>query len=1143
VDRGGEHLIALAKNRTGYYNLCKLVSLSWIEGLYYNPRVDKELLEKYHEGLIICSACLGGEIHRKIQAKNLQGAEEAVLWYKNIFGDDYYIEFQLHPQGKQDGNLETYERQKIQNVELLNIARRTGTKIIVSNDVHFVEEKHADAHERLICVGTGKDLDAPDRMHYTKQEWFKTEDEMRTLFPDLPEAFDNTIEIANKVEEYDISSAALMPQFHIPEDFATIEDYRNKITEETLRSEFGTQFDKLGGYEKVLRVKLESDYLASLAYEGAKERYGNHLSDEIRERIEFELNTLKTMGFPGYFLIVYDFINYARSISVDVGPGRGSAAGSVVAYCLRITDLDPIKYDLLFERFLNPDRVSMPDIDIDFDEDGRARVYDYVVQKYGKDRVAHVITFGTMATKMAIKDVARVQKLPLAEADKLVKYVPQKFDDETKKVNVHNCLELVPELKAAYNSDNRAMSDTLKYAAMLEGTVRQTGVHPCAVIIGADDLINYVPLSTANEKGSDEKIVVTQYEGALIEDVGLIKMDFLGLTTLSIVKDALRNIKETKEIDIDISKIPLDDKATYDLFSKGVTTGIFQFESPGMRKYFKELQPTQIGDIIAMNALYRPGPMKYIPQYINRKHGREAVTYPFPEMEKRLKETYGVTVYQEQVMLLSRDIAGFTRGEADNLRKAMGKKLVDKMQSLREKFLQGAQANGFTDIGKLEQIWNDWAEFSKYAFNKSHAAGYSWLAYQTAYLKAHYPSEFMAATLGRAINDTGGISKLMNECKMLKINVLPPDINNSNSNFAVDKEGNIRFGLAAIKGVGSHAAELIVEERLKNGDFTTIFNLVERISLHAVNRKIIEALAGAGALDGLGVVRPSYFIENEKKTTFVDALLRYGTAIQEEKASAQQSLFGGKTNAIKPPTPPAVAEYNQMEFLNKEKDLVGIYLSSHPLDKYKDVIKAFTTTDFTKLQNLDNIKTNTVVVAGRINRLQLMISKAGKEYGKFTMEDYSGLREWVLFGRDYAAYYPKLKEGDYYMLTANVQEKYNPQQSTYASIGLQQQAPQPKEKELRIAKMESLDAVKARGMRRIQLYLPVEKVTEDFVEDLTAAVGAPDEAAQSGLDLHIWLYDSSAQVKVNCRATAQKVVFDDPLFFFLEENELNFKVE
>jgi DNA polymerase-3 subunit alpha len=1137
IDRGGEHLIVLAKNKTGYANLCKIVSLSWLEGHYYHPRVDKELLEKYHEGLIVCSACLGGELHRKLHRKDTEGAEAAARWYKGVFGDDYYIELQLHPPGNGNENTETYEQQRIQNAQLLDIARRTDTKIIVSNDVHFLEQEHADAHDRLICVSTGKDFDAPDRMRYTKQEWFKTEEEMRALFPDLPEAFANTVEIANKVETYNISSEALMPQFPIPAEFGTVESYRDKFAEDALRQEFGERFDKLGGYDKVLRIKLEADYLKHLTMEGASERYGNPIPADIAERIDFELDTMKTMGFPGYFLIVYDFISEARKMGVVVGPGRGSAAGSVVAYCLKITDLDPLQYDLLFERFLNPDRVSMPDIDIDFDDDGRGKVLEYVTNKYGADRVARIITYGTMAARSAIKDVARVQKLTVEEANKLAAYIPFRLNDADVKVTIANCIEHIPDFKKAAESADMRVRDTLRYAQQLEGTVRQTGVHACGIIIGADDLINYVPLATADDKETGNKLVVTQYEGTQMESVGLIKMDFLGLTTLSIIKDALATIKQAHNKVIDIDHIPLDDKKTYELFGKGLTIGIFQFESAGMQKYLKQLQPSRLDDLIAMNALYRPGPMDNIPQYIARKQGAEQVTYEFPEMEKRLKDTYGVTIYQEQVMLLSRDLAGFTRGQSDTLRKAMGKKQKYVLDKLQPDFIKGATDKGF-DKPKLEKIWSDWEAFASYAFNKSHSACYAWIAYQTAYLKAHYPSEFMAAAVGRALSDTSEIKKYMDECRRMHITVLTPDVNESNPTFTVDKASNIRFGLSAIKGVGLHAAEAIIKERSENGAFSTVFNFVERVPTQTLNKRVMEALAGAGAFDSLGVPRPAYFADAGKGATFTDALLKYGAAVQQEKGSTQQSLFGEASGgSLKTPAVPPVNEYSQMEFLNKERDLIGIYLSSHPLDKYKDVIKAFVNRTFSELQDVNSLPNSTVIVAGRVNKIEKLLSKNNKDYCRIKMEDYSGTRDWVLFGKEYEMYYPKLRVDEYYIIAARIQEKAVNNYSPFA-----QSADRPKDKELKIGKIEMLEEVSKRGLHHIAIDLPVDKVTATFVEDLSgfAADGATPKRAKNLLEMKINLFCDG--MRLDCRAAAIKVPFDDALTDFLDENELKYMV-
>ncbi|MDR0541517.1 MAG: DNA polymerase III subunit alpha, partial [Dysgonamonadaceae bacterium] len=849
-DGNGWHLILLAKNKKGYQNLCKLVSTSWVDGFYYHPRIDKDCLEKHSEGLIVASACLGGEIPQKIMAGDIAGAEESILWFKKLFGDDFYLELQRHQTDKEGGDQTVYLRQVEVNKVLLELAQKTQTKVICTNDVHFVEEEHAEAHDRLICLGTGKDLNDTNRLHYTKQEWFKSQEEMNAIFADLPEALSNTAEIADKVEFYTIDADALMPAFPIPESFATEEAYRKQYSEEALREEFNreddSRFDKLGGYDKVIRIKLEADYLRELTLRKAKNRYGDPVPDGVMERLEFELETMKTMGFPGYFLIVQDFIQAARNMNVSVGPGRGSAAGSAVAYCLGITDIDPLKYDLLFERFLNPDRISMPDIDIDFDDDGRAAVLHWVTEKYGKEKVAHIVTYGTMAAKMAIKDVARVQGLPLSESDRLTKLIPDRLSDKNGdpiKINLTNCIEHVKELRDARHSEDRNLSDTLKYAEMLEGTVRQTGIHACGVIIGADDLTNYVPLAIQKDKETDQDVLVTQYEGSVIETVGLIKMDFLGLKTLSIIKEALANIKKSRGIDLDIDHIPIDDKLTYDLYSKGQTVGTFQFESAGMQKYLRDLQPSQFEDLIAMNALYRPGPMAYIPDFIDRKHGKKKIEYDFDEMKPRLKDTYGITVYQEQVMLLSRDLAGFTRGQSDELRKAMGKKLKDKMEALHEKFIKGATKNGFGPTEKLEKIWSDWAEFAKYAFNKSHATCYSWVSYQTAYLKAHYPAEFLAANLTRNRENISEITKFMDECRMMGIKVLGPDINESDLNFTVNKAGNIRFGLGGIKGVGSTAVEAIIREREENGPFKGIFDFAERVNLTACNKKNIESLS------------------------------------------------------------------------------------------------------------------------------------------------------------------------------------------------------------------------------------------------------------------------------------------------------------
>jgi DNA polymerase III subunit alpha len=1086
-DRSGYHLVLLAKNKVGYHNLCKLVSTSWIEGMYYRPRIDHEILEKYSEGLIASSACLGGEIHKNVEKGNLVEAEKAIMWYKRVFGDDFYIELQRHRTDKPNADYSTYEKQMRQNEELIKLARKTNTKIVATNDVHFVEEEHGEAHERLICLSTGKDLDDPNRMRYTKQEWLKTPEQMGLIFADIPEALENTVEIAEKIEFFDIDSNAMMPVFPIPESFATEEHYRSKFTEEMLRKEFGDGFDRLGGYEKAVRVKLEADYLGELTLIGAKQRYGENIEPETMERIDFELDVMKTMGFPGYFLIVQDFINAARGMGVSVGPGRGSAAGSVVAYCLRITDIDPLKYDLLFERFLNPDRISMPDIDIDFDDDGRGQVLRWVTEKYGKERVAHIITYGTMATKSSIKDVARVQRLPLSEADRLTKLIPDKFpegaDGKAPKVNIANCLRYVPEMQAARNSPDLNLANTLRYAEMLEGTVRQTGVHACGVIIGAADLTNLVPLSTAMDKETNEEMLVTQYEGSVIEEIGLIKMDFLGLKTLSIIKEALSNIKKSKGIDLDIDAIPIDDSKTYELFSKGLTVGTFQFESAGMQKHLINLQPTQFEDLIAMNALYRPGPMQYIPQFVNRKHGREKIEYPFPIMEKRLKDTYGITVYQEQVMLLSRDLAGFTRGQSDELRKAMGKKLVDKMEALKVKFMEGCEKNGFGPKAKLEQIWSDWAEFAKYAFNKSHATCYSWIAYQTAYLKAHYPAEFMAANLTRNKDDITEVGKFMDECKNLGMQVMGPDVNESDLTFTVNAEGNVRFGLGGIKGVGEGAVEAIVNERKANGKYASMFDLIERVNLTACNKRAMESLSQSGAFDCFtDIKREQLVAENSKGEQVLESILRYGNKFQTDMAMTKNSLFGGMDAIeITKPEVPYAPEWSPLERLNKERDLIGMYLSAHPLDEYEFEINHICNANTTDLKDLPALQGKPLKIGGMVTNFRHGTSKAGNPYGIFTLEDYSGAFEFALFGKNYIEFGKYMIKDLYLFISAIVQErgadyKFKKQENTNPDI--------PKELELKIQKIDVFSDIKDKLINTLTLTIRLQQLTEDFAVEL-----------------------------------------------------------
>lgn len=1048
IDASGYHLILLAKNLKGYENLCKMISIAWVDGNYYRPRIDHQLLKENHEGLICCSACLGGEVSQLIMRGEVDKARECILWHKRLFGDDYYLEIQRHRTEKVRGDRNTYLKQVKVNEVIMQLAAETKTKVIATNDVHFVDEEHADAHEMLICLSTGRDIDDPERMCYTKQEWLKTPEEMQAIFSDIPEVLENTQEIVDKIEVYSLERPPIMPVFEIPAEFGTEEEYRQKFTEEDLFNEFTRnekgevvmseeeahkKVKKLGGYNRLYRIKLEGDYLRKLTMDGAKHRYGDPVPDDIMEILNFELHIMKTMGFPGYFLIVQDFIMAARKMGVSVGPGRGSAAGSAVAYCLQITDVDPLKYDLLFERFLNPDRISLPDIDIDFDDDGRAEVLRWVTRKYGADRVAHIVTFGAMATKSSIKDVARILKVPLQKVNAVTKLIPTKFGDDKAdpatgkipKISIDNCLKYIPELQEMDRMDDE-MHEVFKYARVLEGTVRQTGIHACGVIIGADDLKKFAPLSTAKDKQTKEELLVTEYEGSLVESVGLIKMDFLGLKTLSIIKETLKNIKLSKGIDVDIAHIPIDDPETYKLYQEGRTVATFQFESPGMRKYLRELKPTVFEDLIAMNALYRPGPMDYIPDFIDRKLGRKPITYDIDCMEKYLKDTYGITVYQEQVMLLSRQLASFTRGESDTLRKAMGKKLKDKLDHLKPKFITQGTENGH-DPQVLEKIWTDWEKFASYAFNKSHATCYSWVAYQTAYLKAHYPAEFMAGNLTRNLGNAPDIEKLMAECRNMRLDVKGPDINESQATFSVNSNGVIRFGMAAVKGTGSAAVDHIIEEREANGPFTSIYDFVERINTSKCNRKTMEVLIWAGAFDCFKdeLDRQSFFVPNAKGEVTLDALLRYGERYKADKNQMTNSLFGDLMEApqIEKPTLGHSDAMSRLEILGKEKELLGIFLSGHPLDTYRNEILYGCTTKVEEIKDMVSKGERTFTVGGMITSTERLVSKMGKPYGRFSIEDYSGEEKLTLFGKKFIEYEKYLIPNLYVQLTMAIQKK------------------------------------------------------------------------------------------------------------------------
>ena len=1144
-DLGGYHLILLAKNFKGYKNLIKIVSKAWTDGFYGRPRTDRTELEKYHEGLICCSACLGGEIPRLITDERFDEAEEAILWHKNLFGEDYYLELQLHKATVERANHEAYEMQCKVNEKLVEFARKHNVELICTNDVHFVDEKDAEAHDRLICLSTGKDLDDPKRMLYSKQEWMKTTAEMSAIFGQYPEAIENTVAICDKVERYSIDHAPIMPVFPIPAEFGTEEEYRARLTEEDLFNEFTRnengevvmdeesakkKIEKLGGYDKLYRIKFEADYLAKLTMEGAEKRYGAPLSEEVSERLRFELYIMKTMGFPGYFLIVQDFIRAAREeLGVWVGPGRGSAAGSAVAYCLGITQIDPIKYDLLFERFLNPDRISLPDIDIDFDDEGRGRVLDWVTKKYGKEKVAHIITYGTMATKMALKDVARVQKLPLAESDRLCKLVPDRITDpkddkKQLKINLTNAINAVPELQQAENSDDPIMRDTIKYARELEGNVRGTGVHACGTIICRDDITDWVPVSTADDKETGEKMLVTQYEGSVIEDTGLIKMDFLGLKNLSIMKDAVENIRRIKGIEVDVDTIPIDDKKTYDLYCEGRTLGTFQFESDGMQKYLRDLKPSVFEDLIAMNALYRPGPMDYIPDFIDRKHGRKPIEYDIPIMDKYLKDTYGITVYQEQVMLLSRLLGNFTRGEADTLRKAMGKKILSKLMELKPKFLKGGAANGH-DKAVLEKIWEDWEKFASYAFNKSHATCYSWVAYQTAYLKANYPSEYMAALLSANLSSTDKLELYMGECKRMGIRVLSPDINESQMRFSSNAKGDIRFGLAAIKGVGEGAVNAIIAEREKNGPFKDIYDFCERANYSAINRKCFENIAMSGGFDSIiDFSRGKFLATDDKGESFVEALVRYGTRIQSERNNAQQSLFGGDSGVsdIQKPAIPVRGDAIQLELLNKEKELIGMYLSAHPLDEYKLLLNSVCKCTLSDLNELDKLNGKDIAVAGIVTETSEFYLKNGTPAGKMVVMDYNGTYEFAFFRKDYETFRTRMFK-DYFLL---IQGRVQPRQ--WSKNG---------ELEFKVNSITQLSDVRD-AIRDIKLYLPTDILTREFIDELIEVAKASKGKAQ----LKFSLQDLEEEVMVSAYSRKYKVELTKEIAEFIAKYNLTYTI-
>lgn len=1086
IDRSGEHLIILAKNLTGYLNLVKLCSTAFCDGFYYRPRIDKTQLEKHHEGLIISSACLGGEIDQKIMAGDLEGAEKAALWYKNLFGEDYYLEVMRHPAADPKQRAEIYDNQQRCIQEKIKIARKLNIKLIATNDVHFLNEEDAEAHDLLICLNTRKDIDDPTRMRYTRQEWFKTTQEMIDLFPDLPEAIENTQEITDKVEEYELDSDPLMPVFPIPPELGTEEEYRQKFSQEDLFNEFtrdekgnvvlteeeaNKKIKKLGGYDRLYRIKLEADYLKELTMKGVVKRYGENPSPEIMERIIFELHIMKTMGFPGYFLIVQDFIRAARDMGVIVGPGRGSAAGSAVAYCLGITNIDPIKYDLLFERFLNPDRISLPDIDVDFDDAGRQQVLEWVTEKYGADKVSHIVTFGSMAAKMAIKDVARVLKLELSEANRLAKMVP-----EAPKMTLKKAYKENPDLEKEKQSLNPLISKTIQFAETLEGSIRQTGVHACGILISRDPLTDHIPIMPTE----GESLMTTQYDGHFVEPIGLIKMDFLGLRTLSIIKTCLDNIKKSKHIVLNENEIPLDDEETFKLFTRGDTTGLFQFESPGMKKHLRALQPNRFEDLVAMNALYRPGPMEYIPSFIRRKHGEEPIEYDHPMMEPYLKDTYGITVYQEQVMLQSRALGLFTRGQSDTLRKAMGKKKFELLAELKGKFVEGCKNNpdfvqGAKEKGKnveelVNKIWGDWEAFASYAFNKSHSVCYAYIAYQTGFLKAHYPAEFMAANLSNNLSDITKVTVFMDECKRMGLSVLAPDVNESYNDFTVNSHGQIRFGMAAIKGVGEAAVEKIIEEREKNGPYKDVYDFFERIDYKSVNKKTIENLVTAGGLDSFGYHRAQYLHLVDATTTVLDNLVNYGQKNQQDSMNLQATLFGELDGfEVTKPNIPDCEPWHDYEKSKKEKELIGIYLTSHPLDPYKLEMQLLCTPVEELNSGLETFKGKEINIAGIITAKREGKTKTGKDFGILTLEDFSGTYELAFFGKDYTDFRQYFIDETAIYVKGKVGPKWGKEGN---------------ELTFTIQKVGLLEALTENAIRSITLQVDIEKLTLETVTEI-----------------------------------------------------------
>ena len=1100
----GYQIVLLAKNKQGYHNLAKLSSLAFTEGFYYVPRIDKELIEKHNEGVIVLTGNIYGEIPSKVLNIGEKQAEEALLWWKKTFNDDLYIEVMRHNQENEDRV----------NLVLIDFSKKHNIKVIATNNTYYIAKENANAHDILLCVKDGEKQATPIgrgrgyRYGLPNQEYyFKSQEEMKSLFKDIPEAISNIQEVVDKIEPFELARDVLLPKFNIPKEFQNDEDSQDS--------------GKRG----------ENAYLKHLTFEGAKKRY-KELTPEIKERIDFELSVIEKTGYPGYFLIVEDFIREARKMDVSVGPGRGSAAGSVVAYCLWITNIDPIKYDLLFERFLNPDRVSMPDIDIDFDDEGRGKVMDYVINKYGSNQVAQIITYGTMAAKSSIRDTARVLDLPLGDADRIAKLIPNMsklnkifgVDEKelSSKFRADDMLKINQLLNISDGDDLEA--ETVNQAKILEGSVRNTGIHACGVIITPDDITNFVPVATAK----DSDLYVTQFDNSVVESAGLLKMDFLGLKTLTLIKDTCKIVKAKHGVELDPESFPLDDEKTYELFQRGETVGIFQYESPGMQKHMKDLKPTVFDDLIAMNALYRPGPMEYIPSFIRRKHGDEEIVYDLPAMEEYLKETYGITVYQEQVMLLSQKLANFTKGEADVLRKAMGKKIFALLEKLKPKFLDGGESNGHPrDV--LEKIWKDWEAFASYAFNKSHSTCYAWIAYQTAYLKAHYPAEYMAAVLSNNMNDIKQVTFFMEECKRMRLNVLGPDVNESYYKFSVNKDNAVRFGMGAIKGVGHGAVKTIVKNRKEDGLFKSIFDLAKRIDLRAANKKAFENLAYAGGFDCFkDTHRAQYFHDEGDGITFLEKAIKYGNKHQENENSAQVSLFGDSSEVtIAEPQIPPCDEWGTMEKLALEKEVVGIYISGHPLDDFKIEMQTFCNTTLEAFSNLENLVNRELTYGGVVSDVQHRVSKQGKGWATFVIEDYTNSHEFRIFGEEYLKFRHFLVKNSFVYVRVFIREGWENKQTGKKG-----------DPRIQFNNFMLLHDVMDTYAKKLSIQLELNQVKEDTIDNLDKLFSEH----KGNNTLNFLVYDQDEKISLQMPSRKNKVKISQELLDELVEQDINYKL-